>query len=121
MHKKKLSATHLGWGTSHQTHIGLHGDMLRDWSSEDQIYECYFYIDSKDRCIECQAIINAITSEDGTIRSPKIKTGTGMLDHRNLLRLIRRYATENRRYLTLGQRPDGKIHALLTDSDTGVT
>lgn len=120
MLKKELSDSDLGRASSHQTHIGLHEDMLRGWTEADRKYGCYLFIESLDCCIECEAVINAITSESGSIRSPKIKTGTDIPDEKNLLKLIRNYATNERRYLTLGQLPDDKLLAFLSTNESDI-
>jgi hypothetical protein len=116
VHKKYLSDTDLGIGSSNQTHIGLHGDMLSHWSSDDKEYSVHLFLDTLDNGIECLATINAITREDGTVHSPKIKVGTAPHE-KNLNKLIRQHATTSRRYLTLSELPDGKLIALLSSDE----
>ena len=111
---KKLTDSDLGLGTSNQTHIGLWEDMLEGWTNEDKIYDCYLFIDNLETCILCKGVVNAILSERGEIRSPKIKTGAGIENRINLLKLIRKFAAEKRRYLSVRQLPDGKLMLLLS-------
>lgn len=118
MHKKKLSDSDLGWGESHQTHIGLHEDMLSSWNDQDKTYDCYLFLDDLKNGKACKAVINAIVDgSTGQSRSPKIKTGSGIRDQENLLKLIRLNATQQRRYLTLFELPDGKLIVFLSGAD----
>lgn len=120
MHKKMLTEADLGWGGSHQTHIGLHEDMLSGWSDEDKVYGAYLFVDEIENCFACNAVVNAIVDgETGRIRSPKIKTGT-FDANQNLLKLIRKNATAEIRYLTLGELPDGKLFVFLGKEESSL-
>jgi hypothetical protein len=47
------------------------------------------------------------------LRSPKIKTGNGISDDKNLLRLIRKHGSSDRRWLTVAQLPDDTLLVFL--------
>lgn len=70
---KQLSLADLGLGTSHQTHIGLYGDIftyLQDSEVEEKALLIYNNnIDS----VDCY--FDRIENPDGTFRSPKIRKG----------------------------------------------
>lgn len=70
---KKLSLADLGLGTSHQTHIGLYGDIftyLHDSEVEEKALLVYNnIIDS----VDCY--FDRIENPNGTFRSPKIRKG----------------------------------------------
>ncbi|WGK94069.1 MULTISPECIES: DUF3883 domain-containing protein [Flavobacterium] len=70
---KQLSLADLGLGTSHQTHIGLYGDIftyLQDSEVEEKALLIYNNnIDS----VDCY--FDRIENPDGTYRSPKIRKG----------------------------------------------
>lgn len=117
---KKLTDSDLGLGTSNQTHIGLWEEMLEGWTSEDKVYDCFLFIENLETCIPCKGVINAILSDSGEIRSPKIKTGKGIENKINLLKLIRKFATEYRRYLSVRQLPDGKLMLIISRSKSSV-
>jgi len=118
MYKKRLTDADLGWGkTSHQTHIGLHEDMLDNWSNVDKDYPAYLFIDNFDNCFHCTGTINAIVDgATGKIRSPKIKVGSSP-ENTNLNKLIRKNATELRRYLSLGMLPNKTLFAFLSNGN----
>ena len=70
---KQLSLADLGLGTSHQTHIGLYGDIftyLHDTEVEEETL--LIYNNNLDR-INCY--FDRIKNPDGTFRSPKIRKG----------------------------------------------
>jgi energy-coupling factor transporter ATP-binding protein EcfA2 len=114
MHKKRLSNADLGMADGGTTHIGLHRDMLSGWSNSDKTYDCYLFIDDLDHCIECQGVIKAIERQDGRIDAPRIKSAPTIIpNEKNLYRQILDHATDDRRYLTLGELPDGKLLAFL--------
>jgi 5-methylcytosine-specific restriction protein B len=106
MYTKELSDPDLGIGSGNQTHIGLHEDMVRGWSAKDRTYDAFLFLGESDPPIACQAVINGITAPNGTVRSPKIKTGSGIPDEKNLLKLIRKYGNASRRWLTIAQLPN---------------
>jgi len=70
---KKLTNADLGRGTSHQTHIGLYGDIftfLNDSEVEEQ--SMLIYNNNAD-LVDCY--FDRIENPDGTFRSPKIRKG----------------------------------------------
>lgn len=117
MYRKKLTDADLGWGSSHQTHIGLYSKMIKNWSNADKEYECILYVGDLSRPINCIGVINAITRHDGSITSPKLKTGDIPAVDKNLLYLLRQHSNEERRFLTLGEIADGRVFAYLGSKD----
>jgi 5-methylcytosine-specific restriction protein B len=113
MYAKELSDSDLGIGTSHQTHIGLHEDMVRGWSEKDRTYDAYLFVGDPAEPVSCQAVINGITTPDGKVRSPKIKTGAGIPEEKNLLRLIRKHGSADKRWLSIAQLPDDRLFVFL--------
>jgi 5-methylcytosine-specific restriction protein B len=113
MHSKELSKADLGISGTHGTHIGLHRDMVRGWSEKDRVYDAYLFVSDLPNPIACQGVINAITRDSGAVDAPKLKTGSGIPDEKNLLKLIRKYGGEKRKWLTVAQLPDDTLLVFL--------
>jgi hypothetical protein len=115
MRTKELTEADLGLrSSSHQTHIGLHSEMVSDVSKTDKTYEAYLYLGEENKWLPCFACIKAITRESGSVEAPRLKTCSGKIkDDEDLYKLIRKYGTQEVKYLTLGTLPDKKIIAIL--------
>lgn len=113
MHTKELSKADLGLSGTHGTHIGLHKDMIKGWSEKDRVYNAYLFVSELPGPIACKGVINAITRDSGAIEAPKLKTGSGVPDEKNLLKLIRKYGSDKRKWLTIAQLPDDTLLVFL--------
>lgn len=114
MHTKRLTDSDLGTKEgNHTTHIGLHQDMLKGWAKDDKEYDAYLFVDDIPEPFSCKGLINAIERKAGTVEAPKLKSGPSIPEDQNLLKLIRKYGNEQRRWLTIGQLPDGKLLVFL--------
>lgn len=71
---KKLTNADLGFGNSHQTHIGLYENILDFLPNRDVICENSIFI-YKDNLDYIDAYFDRIETPSGSYRSPKIKTG----------------------------------------------
>lgn len=70
---KKLSEADLGLGTSHQTHIGLFGDIFTFLSDREVEEEAFLIYNDTIDIVDCY--FDRIENPDGTFRSPKIRKG----------------------------------------------
>lgn len=115
MRTKRLTDADLGLSSpSHQTHIGLLSEMVSDVSKTDKTYEAYLYLGEENEWLPCYASIKSITRESGAVEAPRLKTCSAKInDDEDLYKLIRKYGTQEIRYLTLGTLPDKKIIAIL--------
>ncbi len=71
---KLLSEADLGTGTSHQTHIGLSGNVLQYLGSRDILSENAIFI-YENNFDYIDAYFDRIQNPDQSFRSPKIRTG----------------------------------------------
>ena len=121
MHTKRLTDSDLGTRKGNNTtHIGLHQDMLKGWAKDDKEYDAYLFVDDTPEPFACKGLINAIERKAGTVEAPKLKSGPSIPEDQNLLKLIRKYGSEQRRWLTVGQLPDGKLLVFLAKGPTTV-
>jgi len=86
---KRLSPADLGKGTSHQTHIGLYGDVLNFLPSTDVVQTAMLICDDYCDIIDCY--FDRIENPDGTFRSPKIRLG----NTDSVVRHIRDFASKD--------------------------
>lgn len=70
---KKLTDADLGTGTSHQTHIGLFGDIFTFLFDREVEKQAMLIYDNKCTFVDCY--FDRIENPDGSFRSPKIKKG----------------------------------------------
>lgn len=70
---KKLTKADLGLGDSHQTHIGLFGDIFTFLSDTEVEEESLFIYNNNIDFIDCY--FDRIETPEGMYRSPKIRTG----------------------------------------------
>lgn len=92
---KKLTRADLGQNEGHQTHIGLYDGILSYLSNEDEIQQSYLIF--KDKCERLDCYFDRIKNQDGTFRSPKIRTG----QTDSIVRRIREYASNMNQELYL--------------------
>lgn len=85
---KKLSDADLGRGTSHQTHIGLYGNILTFLSDQRVEEEAMFIYDNECSMVDCY--FDRIETPDGSFRSSKIRKGDR--NAVSVVNLIRDYA-----------------------------
>lgn len=91
---KKLTDADLGRGTSHQTHIGLYGDVLT-YLQDQEVEQSAMFI-YKDTCDIIDCYFDRIENPDGTFRSPKIRKGpNGSI---SVVTIIRDLVAEEKEY-----------------------
>lgn len=90
---KKLSKADLGitTGTSHQTHIGLYGDILTFLYNREVEQQAMFVFENNCDFLDC--FFDRIESSDGSFRSPKIRKGDKNVV--SVVTVIRDYAKKN--------------------------
>lgn len=90
---KKLTKSDLGLGEGNQTHIGLFEDVLKFLPNSNVVKSAILVYDNYCEVLECN--FDRIKNQDGSFRSPKIKTG---INHeKSIVSKIREFAKERPR------------------------